>query len=220
MTAAPVGHREIAFVRRTNDPVTSLARPGGNFTGLSGFGPPLSGKRLELLKEVAPALTRITALSNPQNPSLALIVEATRAAAKSLGLDVHFGHVRTAGDLDRVFSEIIRERSGALVLPPETVIHTQAGRIAQFALKHRLPSISAWREFAESGGLMVYGVNIPDVFRRAVGFMDKIFKGAKPADLPVELPTKFELVVNLKTAKALGLTVPPAVQARADEVIQ
>jgi ABC-type uncharacterized transport system substrate-binding protein len=208
-----------------NDPegtslVASLARPGGNFTGLSGFGPPLSAKRLELLKEVVPGLTRITALSNPANPSLALIVEENRAAAKSLGLGVHSADVRTPADLDRVFPEIIKERSGALVLPPESVIHTQAGRIAQFALKHRLPSISAWREFADAGGLMAYGVSIADIFRRSVGYIDKILKGAKPADLPVEQPTKFEFVLNLKTAKTLGLTIPPLVLARADEIIE
>jgi putative ABC transport system substrate-binding protein len=208
-----------------NDPVAlgfvaSLARPGGNFTGLSGLGPPLSGKRLELLREVAPGLTRITAFSNPKNPSLALVMGETRAAATSLGLDVHVAEVLTSGDLERVFADIVKRRSGALVLPPETVIHTQAHRVAQFAITQRLPSISAWRDFADAGGLMAYGVSIKDLFRRSVGYIHKIHRGVSPADLPVEDPTKFELIVNLKTAKALGLTIPQSVLLRADEVIE
>jgi len=208
-----------------NDPVAlgfvaSLARPGSNFTGLSGLGPPLSGKRLELLREVAPGLTRITAFSNPNNPSLALVLGETLAAGRILGLDVRVAELHTPRDLDRIFTDIIKGRSRALVLPPETVIHTQAGRVAQFAITHRLPSISAWRDFADAGGLMAYGVSIKDLFRRAVGYIHKIHRGVSPADLPVEDPTKFELVINLRTAKALGLTIPPSVLARADEVIE
>jgi putative ABC transport system substrate-binding protein len=210
----------------TNDPVgtgfiANLARPGGNITGLSGLGD-LVPKRLELLKEVQPRLARVTMLANLGNPSIPLVVQEAQAAAKTLGVALQTVDVRDPGRIEQVLAAVLQSRSDALMLPSETVVHSPAprARIAEFAIKHRLPSIGAWREFAESGGLMVYGVNIPDVFRRAVGYMDKIFKGAKPADLPVELPTKFELVVNLKTAKALGLTIPPAVLARADEVIQ
>jgi putative tryptophan/tyrosine transport system substrate-binding protein len=128
--------------------------------------------------------------------------------------------VRKASDLDAALSTIAQKRPDALVLPAETTIHEQRARIAQFAVQHRLPSISAWREFADAGGPMVYGVSIPDVFRRAVGYIDKILKGAKPGDLPIEQPTKFELVINLKTARAIGVTFPPSVLARADEVLQ
>jgi len=209
----------------TGDPVatglvTNLARPGGNITGLSGMYPQLSGKRLELLKEVVPKLTRITMLSNPANPSVVLALQETQAAARTLGLTLDSLDVRQASDLGPALSTIAKRRPDALVLPAETTIHEQRARIAEFAVQHRLPSISAWREFAEAGGLMVYGVNIPDVFRRAVGYIDKILKGAKPGDLPIEQPTKFELVINLKTARAIGLTIPPVVLARADEVIQ
>jgi putative ABC transport system substrate-binding protein len=210
----------------TNNPVAlgfiaSLARPGGNITGLSGLGE-LGPKRLELLKELRPGLGRVTMLSNLGNPSIALVVQETRAAAKTLGVDFHSVDVRDAGKIDHALSIVLQTRPDGLVLPEETVVHSaQAStRIAEFAIKHRLPSIGAWREFADAGGLMVYGVSIPDIFRRAVGYIDKIVKGAKPADLPVQEPTKFALVVNLRTAKALGLTIPPSVLARADEIIQ
>lgn len=210
----------------TNNPVgtgfiASLARPGGNITGLSGLGD-LAPKRLELLKEVQPRLARVTILANLGNPSIPLVVQEAQAAAKTLGVNLHTVDARDPGRIAQVLAAALQSRPDALMLPSETVVHSPEprARIADFAIKYRLPSIGAWREFADSGGLMVYGVNIPDVFRRAVGFMDKIFKGAKPADLPVELPTKFELVVNLKTAKALGITIPPAVLARADELIQ
>ena len=209
----------------TGDPVatglvTNLARPGGNITGLSGMYPQLSGKRLELLKEVVPKLARVTMLSNPANPSVVLALQETQVAAKSLGLTLDSLDVRQASDLGPALSTIAKRRPDALVLPAETTIHEQRARIAEFAIQHRLPSMSAWREFAEAGGLMVYGVNIPDVFRRAVGYIDKILKGAKPGDLPIEQPTRFELVINLKTAKAIGLTIPPSVLARADELIR
>jgi putative tryptophan/tyrosine transport system substrate-binding protein len=210
----------------TNNPVTtgfvvSLARPGGNITGLSGLGD-LGPKRLELLKEVLPSLARVTMLSNLDNPSIVLVVQETEAAAKTLGVAFHSVDVREPGRIDQALAAVLQTRSDGIILPAETVVHSPQARtrIAEFAIKHRLPAIGAWREFADAGGLMVYGVSVPDIFRRAVGYMDKIFKGAKPADLPVELPTKFELVVNLKTAKTLGLTIPPTVLARADEIIQ
>ena len=210
----------------TNNPVAtgfiaSLARPGGNITGLSGLGD-LGPKRLELLKEVLPRLARVTMLANPDNPSIVLIVQETQAAAKMLGVDFHSVEVRDVSRIDQALAAVLQARPDGLVLPAETVVHSPQARtrIAEFAMKHGLPSIGAWREFAEAGGLMVYGVSVPDIFRRAVEYMDKIFKGAKPADLPVELPTKFELVVNLKTAKALGLTIPPSVLVRADTVLK
>jgi putative ABC transport system substrate-binding protein len=209
----------------TNNPVAtgfiaSLARPGGNITGLSGLGD-LGPKRLELLKEVLPRVARVTMLSNPDNPSIALVVQETQAAAKTLGVAFHSVDVRDASRIDQALASALQARPDGLVLPSETVVHSPQAvtRIAEFAIKHGLPSIGAWPEFAEAGGLMVYGVSVPDIFRRAVGYMDKIFKGAKPADLPVELPVKFELVINLKTAKTLGLTIPPSVLARADRVI-
>jgi putative ABC transport system substrate-binding protein len=161
-------------------------------------------------------------LSNLDNPSIVLAVQETQAAAKTLGVGFHSVDVRDPSRIDQALASVLQARPNGLVLPAETVVHSPQAttRIAEFGIKHRLPSIGAWREFAEAGGLMVYGVSVPDIFRRAVGYMDKIFKGAKPADLPVELPTKFALVINLKTAKALGLTIPPPVLARADEVIQ
>jgi putative ABC transport system substrate-binding protein len=210
----------------TNNPVAtgfiaSLARPGGNITGLSGLGD-LGPKRLELLKEVLPRVARVTMLSNLDNPSIVLVVQETQAAAQTLGVAFHSVDVRDASRIDQALASVLQNRPDGLVLPAETVVHSPqaAARIAQFAITHGLPSIGAWREFAEAGGLMIYGVSVPDIFRRAVGYMDKLFKGAKPADLPVELPVKFELVINLKTAKALGLTIPPSVLVRAGEVIQ
>jgi putative ABC transport system substrate-binding protein len=210
----------------TNNPVATgfvanLARPGGNITGLTGLGD-LGPKRLELLKEVLPRVARVTMLSNLDNPSIALVVQETQAAAKALGVAFHSVDVRDVSRIDQALAAALQARPDGLVLPAETVVHSPQAvtRIADFAIKHGLPSIGAWREFAEAGGLMVYGVSVPDIFRRAVGYMDKIFKGAKPGDLPVQDPSKFELVINLKTAKALNLTIPPAVLARADQVIQ
>jgi putative ABC transport system substrate-binding protein len=210
----------------TNSPValgfvTSLARPGGNITGLSGLGD-LGPKRLDLLKEVLPGLTRVTMLSNLGNPSIALVAQETQAAARTLGIEFHSVDVRDAARIDQALAAALQTRPDGLILPAETVVHSPQvrTRIAEFAVKHRLPSIGAWREFAQAGGLMAYGISIPDVFRRAVGYLDKILRGAKAGDLPVQEPSKFEFVVNLKTAKALGLAIPPSVLARADEVIQ
>ncbi len=211
----------------TNDPVgigliTSLGRPGGNITGLSGLGTDLSAKRLELLREILPGLARVTMLSNLGNPSIALQVQEMQQASKLLGIDFRSVDVREPGKIDLALAAALRERPDGLVLPPETVVHSEQARtrIAAFAIKHRIPTMGSWREFAESGGLLVYGVNIPDLFRRSAGYLDKIFKGARPVDLPVDEPRKFELIVNLKTAKALGVTIPPSVLARVDEVIQ
>jgi putative ABC transport system substrate-binding protein len=177
--------------------IASLARPGGNITGLSGLGD-LSPKRLELLKEVLPRLARVTILSNLENPSIALVVQETQAAGKTLGVEVQSVDVRDAGRMDNALAASLQTRPDGLVLPAETVVHSPQAlpRIAKFAITHRLPSIGAWREFAEAGGLMVYGVSVPDIFRRAVGYIDKSFQGTKPADLPVQEPSKFELVIN------------------------
>jgi putative ABC transport system substrate-binding protein len=194
----------------TNNPVAtgfiaSLARPGGNITGLSGLGD-LGPKRLELLKEVLPRVARVTMLSNLDNPSIVLVVQETQAAAQTLGVAFHSVDVRDASRIDQALASVLQNRPDGLVLPAETVVHSPqaAARIAQFAITHGLPSIGAWREFAEAGGLMIYGVSVPDIFRRAVGYMDKLFKGAKPADLPVELPVKFELVITSRPPRLSG----------------
>jgi putative tryptophan/tyrosine transport system substrate-binding protein len=209
----------------TADPVAlglvrSLARPGANITGMSVMAPELSQKRLELLKEVVPNLDRVTALSNPGNPAVILALQETQAAAQALGLTLRSIDMREPSEIDLTLSVIAREPPGALVLLVDTMIHSQRVPIVGFAVKHRLPTISPFREFAEAGGLMAYGPQLPDLLQRAVGLIDKVLRGEKPANLPVQQPTKFELIVNLKTARALGLTVPPMLLARADEVIE
>jgi ABC-type uncharacterized transport system substrate-binding protein len=209
-TADPVG---LGLVR-------SLARPGANITGMSVMAPELSQKRLELLKEVVPNLDRVAVLSNPGNPAVILALQETQAAAQALGLTLHSIDVREPSEIELALSAIAREPPGALALLIDTMIHSQRVPIVAFAVKHRFPTISPFREFAEVGGLMAYGPQLPDLLRRAVGLIDKILRGEKPANLPVQQPTKFELVINLKTAKALGLDIPTSVLARADEVIE
>ena len=209
----------------TADPVASglvrgLARPGANITGMSMMGSELSRKRLELLKEAVPKLDRVTVLSNPGNPAVVLALQETQAAAHALGLTLHSVDVREPGEIDLALSVIGREPPDALVLLVDAMIHSQRAPIIAFAISHRLPTISAFREFAEAGGLMAYGPEVPDLLRRAVGLIDKILGGAKPADLPVQQPTKFELVINFNTAKALGLELPAKILAVADEVIE
>ena len=209
----------------TADPVVvglvrSLARPGGNITGMSVMAPELSRKRLELLKEAVPNLDRVTVLSNSGNPAVVLALQETQAAAQALGLSLRSVDVREPGEIDLALSILGREPPDALVLLVDTMIHSQHIPIIAFAIRHRLPTISPFREFAEAGGLMAYGPELPDLLRRAAGLIDKILGGTKPADLPVQQPTRFELVINLKTAKALGLEVPPTLLARADEVIE
>jgi ABC-type uncharacterized transport system substrate-binding protein len=209
-TADPVG---LGLVR-------SLARPGANITGMSVMAPELSQKRLEFLKEVVPNLDRVAVLSNPGNPAVILALQETQAAAQALGLTLHSVDVHEPSEIDLALSAIAREPRGALVLLIDTMIHSQRVPIVAFAVKHRLPTISPFREFAEAGGLMAYGPQLPDLLRRAVGLIDKILRGERPANLPVQQPTKFELVINLKTARALGLTVPAKLLALADEVIE
>jgi putative ABC transport system substrate-binding protein len=198
--------------------VASLARPGGNVTGLSLMAPDLGGKRLELLKEILPALSRVAVLWNAANPYSALVFKETGQAAQALKIQVHSLEVRNPSDLDGTLEAATRTSALIAVEDPLTVNNRQ--RIAEFAAKNQLPTIYGLREFVEVGGLIAYGTHIADLLRRSAGYVDKIFKGAKPADLPVQQPTKFELIINLKTARALGLEIPPTVLARADEVIE
>ena len=199
--------------------VESLARPGGNITGLSQMVPELVGKRLELLREMDPKLSRVAVLWDARDPSATLWKEM-QLPARALGVQLHSLEVRSPKDLDRAFEDATRARAGAVVITPSMVSATNLKRIADLAAKSRLPSIYHRREFADSGGLIAYGVDRSDMFRRAATYVDKILKGAKPADLPVEQPTKFELVINLKTAQALGLTIPPSLLLRADQIIE
>ena len=201
--------------------VTSLARPGGNITGLSSMSPELSGKRLELLTEVVPGLSRVAFLWNPDVRGAVLDYKEAESAAGSLRLQLQSVEVVRAEDFDRAFSAVTKERAQALMMPAANPVgFAKRGQIASFAQKNRLPSIYAQKEYVDAGGLMSYGPNTPDMHRRAATYVDKILKGRKPADLPVEQPTKFELVINLKTAKQIGLTIPPNVLARADKVIK
>jgi putative ABC transport system substrate-binding protein len=207
------------------DPVTtglveSLARPGGNITGLSTMSPGLAGKRLALLKEIVPKLSSLAVLWIPQSPTSALNWKEIQLAARELGIQLHSLEVRSSNDLDNAFETTIRARAGALAITPDPLFGRNLKRIVDFAAKSRLPSIFHVREFVDAGGLVAYGPDRSDSFRRAAGYVDKILKGVKPADLPVEQPTKFELVINAKTAKSLGLTIPQALLQRADRVIE
>jgi ABC-type uncharacterized transport system substrate-binding protein len=210
----------------SNDPVAtglvaSLARPGGNVTGLSLISPELGGKRLELLREVVPGLSRVAFLWNPDVRGAVLDYRETESAAGSLGLQLQSVEVVRVGDLDRAFSAVTKERAQALIVPPSNpVAFGNREQIASFAQKNKLPSVYAQREYVDAGGLMSYGPSAADTHRRAATYVDKILKGTKPADLPVEQPRNFELVINLKTAKQIGLTMPPNVLARADRVIK
>jgi len=210
----------------STDPVTtgfvvSLARPGGNITGNSGMSPELSGKRLELLREVVPRLSRVAFLWNPDIRGAVLDYKETQDAARSLQLQLQSVEVSRADDLDRALSELTTGQVNALIVPaPNPVAYANRAQIARFAQQHRLPSMYGTRAFAEVGGLMAFGPSAADQWRRAATYVDKILRGAKPADLPVEQPEKFELVINLKTAKALGLTIPPSLLQQADQVIE
>jgi putative tryptophan/tyrosine transport system substrate-binding protein len=200
--------------------VSSLARPGGNVTGLSTIAVELAGKRLELLKEAIPRITRIALLGNMSNPASTSNWRQIEVAARSLGLEPQLLDVRVPEDFARAFDTAIKHRADAVQVTNDTLTQTNLRRIVDLSAKHRLPSIFASREFVDAGGLMAYGPNFTDLYRRAATYVDKILKGAKPADLPIEQPTKFELVINLKTAKALGLTIPQSLLVRADELIQ
>jgi putative tryptophan/tyrosine transport system substrate-binding protein len=200
--------------------VASLARPGGNITGLSSLSPELTGKRLELLKETVSKLSRVAVLGNPGNTATALNFKEAEVAARAYGLQVQSLEVRGPNDLDSAFSTMIKRRADALLPLGDSVVVFHRDRIIQFATKNRLPGTYPNSEWADAGGLMAYGPDILDSFRRAATYVDKILKGAKPADLPVEQPMKFEFVINLKTAKQIGVTIPPNLLARADRVIR
>jgi putative ABC transport system substrate-binding protein len=197
--------------------VASLARPGGNITGLTTIRQDLTGKRLELLQEAVSKISRVAVLWGPPAASN---LKMTEVAAQSLGLELQSLEVRNPGDLEGAFQAATKERAQALVALRNPVIFNERKRIAEQAIKSRLPAIYDDREFVEAGGLMSYGTNIADLYRRAATYVDKILKGAKPADLPVEQPMKFELIINLKTAKQIGHTIPPNVLARADKLIR
>ena len=200
--------------------VANLARPGGNVTGMSLMAPELGGKRLELLKEFLPRLARVAVLWNAANPYSALVFKATQAAGRTLGIEVQSLEVRAPDDFDGAFEAARRQPPDALITVEDPLTITHRQRVADFTAGQRLPSLHGVREFVAAGGLMSYGANLADLLRRAAGYVDKILRGAKPADLPVQQPSKFELVINLKTAKALSLDVPPTLLARADEVIE
>jgi putative ABC transport system substrate-binding protein len=207
----------------TSGLVTSLARPGGNVTGLSSLFPELVGKRLELLTQAVPGVNRIAVLRLPGalgERTAKDMLMGTEVAARALGVRLQVVEARGSDDFDRAFSDMTRARAGALTVLPSNMFLREHRRLVDLAAKSRLPAVYPSREFVDAGGLMSYGPNTADLYRRSATYVDKILKGAKPADLPVEQPTKFELVINLKTAKALGLTIPPSVLARADEVIQ
>jgi putative ABC transport system substrate-binding protein len=200
--------------------IASLARPGGNLTGLSALVLDLYPKRVELLRDMITPLTRIAVLFNMGNPITLLEWEEVTGAARSLNIQADLHDVRTREALAPAFDSASRQRADALIVGLDTLMQSNRELVAALAARHRLPAIYASREFAEVGGLLVYGVSYPDLYQRAAAYVDKIMKGAKPADLPVQQPTKFELVINLQTAKSLGLTVPPTLLARADEVIE
>jgi putative ABC transport system substrate-binding protein len=201
--------------------VESLARPGGNVTGITTLSRELGGKRLELLKEAVPKLARVAVLYDAASPGIVLDVkEVLPVAARALGLTVQPWEVRDASGFERIFAALNKQRPDGLSVAPGRLTVANQRRIADFALKSRLPSMYSSREGVDVGGLMSYGADIVDSYRRIAYFVDRILKGAKPADLPVEQPTKFELVINLKTAKQIGLTIPPNVLARADRVIK
>jgi putative tryptophan/tyrosine transport system substrate-binding protein len=200
--------------------VASLARPGGTITGISNMQPELVGKQLELLKEMIPKLSRVALLGNPANPGNVPLVRYAQDAARTLGLRLHPLEARDLHEIDSAFSKISRERADAVIVLSDTVLLDSRTRIADHAVRHRLPTVFGASEFTEAGGLLTYGPSISDGYRRAATYVDKILKGAKPGDLPIGQPTMFELVINLKTAKALGLTIPQSVLLRADQVIE
>jgi putative ABC transport system substrate-binding protein len=200
--------------------VASLARPAGNLTGLSLLTTELNVKRLELLQETFPKIRLVGVMGNPNNPNYVIQLDETQAAAKALGLQIEIFQARNSSDIDSVFSTAAKKPVQALLVLSDPMLNASRQRISDAVMKARVPAIYEFKEFVEAGGLMSYGTDILAVYRRIGVYVDKIFKGTSPADLPVEQPTKFELVVNLKTAKQIGLTIPPNVLARADRVIR
>ena len=224
--AAKDGTTTIPVVFIASDPlgsglVPSLARPGGNLTGFSLFlGDEFSSKWLELLKETVPNVSRVAILSNPVNPASSHYVTVLRGAAEKLGVTLHLQAISDPEQFNGAFATMIAAHAQALVVVVDPLTVRFRGQIVELAMKNRLPAMYGFREFVDAGGLIAYGVNVPYLCRSAAVYVDKIIKGTKPADLPVQQPTRFELVINLKTAKALGLDVPPTLLARADEVIE
>ena len=209
----------------TGDPVASglvasLARPGGNITGVTALGQELAGKRLEVVKEAVPKVSREAVLSNPLNPDTGLSLKGMEVAAQALGVQLRVHEVSDPSEFEKAFEAINREGVTALMVLPDPMFVSERGKIVALSVKSRLAAMYAHAEFMDAGGLMFYGASLADMWRRAATYVDKILKGAKPANLPVEQPTKFELVINLKTAKQIGLTLPPNVLARADKVIK
>ena len=200
--------------------VASLNRPGGNTTGVTSLNLEVGPKKLELLHELVPNATVIGMLVNPNNPEAETQSRDAQAAARMLGLELHIVHARTERDFDAVFATLIKLRAGALVIGPDTIFTNRSRQLGALTVHLAVPAISAYRDFVTGGGLMSFGPDRVDQYRHAAGYVDRILKGEKPADLPVQAPTKYELVINLKTAKALGLTVPDNLLARADEVIE
>ena len=208
----------------SGDPVTgklvqSLARPGGNFTGMSYLAIDLVGKRIELLKEWLPDIRRLAILARPQHPGEDRERQASQAAAEKVGLAISYLPFRDAPELDGIFNSVVQDRCDSVVVFPDTAMWGMVGRISRFAIEAKLPTVSGWGRFAESGLLLTYGPNLRELYRSLGHYVDRTLRGTKPADLPVELPSKFELVINQKTAKAIGLTVPPTLIARADQVV-
>jgi putative ABC transport system substrate-binding protein len=225
LVAAKKATSAIPIVGISGDPVqtglvASLARPGGNLTGLAVLTEELELKNLQLLKEIAPEATRIAVLWNPDNPVWGHALKRLQEAAPALGVKLQPLAVRDLEDLETAFAAAIREKAGALLVFREQIFIVHRQQIVRFVGMNRLPAAYGSSSFIEAGGLLVYGVNVPDMLRRAGGYIDKILKGAKPADLPIQQPTKLELILNLKTAKALGLTIPPSLLARADQVLE
>jgi putative ABC transport system substrate-binding protein len=224
--AAKQATRTMPIVMTNNaDPVgsglvASLARPGGNVTGLTAQDADLGGKRLELFLQVVPRVSRLALLIDETNPGTILIAKGTQAAARSVGVQLQPLGGQGPGELDRAFAAMKEARAGALIVESSSMLFTWRTQLADLALKNRLPTMFAQRQYAEAGGLMAYAADFSDLFRRAATFVDKILKGAKPADLPVEQPAKWEFVINLKTAKALGLTISPSLLLRADQIIE
>ena len=200
--------------------VASLARPGGNITGVTSLSIDLSVKQLELLREVAPKISRIAVLWNPDNPWHPLAVKGLGGSQRALGVQLQILEVRGPAEIDAVWQAVVRERAGAVLVLADPMLFTHRKRLADLAIKHRLPLMGSPLGFAEAGGLMSYWSEQNEQYRRVASYVDRIFKGAKPGDLPIEQPSKYELLINLGTAKALGLTVPPALRQRADRLIQ
>jgi putative ABC transport system substrate-binding protein len=214
----------IVFVE-VSDPIgsgfiASLAHPGGNLTGIIQYEPGIAGKWLAMLKEIAPNLARVALLANPKGTAYEYFLRNATAAASSLGIEIISSSVDNVADIEQSISSLARQDNGGLLCPPETFITAHRDLVIALAAKHRLPAVYAWRYFVTDGGLMSYGIDLVDVYQQSASYIDRILRGANPADLPVQTPTKYETALNLKTAKALGLSVPASLLVRADEVIE